>query len=283
MGHKSKNSQFKIISPLVEPISESVKGISAQLSGRLRDTIKLSLEGTKGNYSVVVVNLKTGENYSMNDDEKYDSASLYKLWVMGTVYEQLEEGKLQKDDVLSSSIEELNEKFQIATEEAELTEGEVDMSVEEALSQMITISHNYAALLLSSYVRLSNVKNFIDKYGLSSSSVGTTGPPTTTAQDIARFYDLLYRGKLVSKSASEEMLTLLKKQRLNDRIPKYLPENITVAHKTGELNGFKHDAGIIFGKNGDYLIVVMSKSRNPQAAAERIAQLSKDIYSYFEQ
>ena len=279
---KNSTSKFYIISPLVEPISEYVKGIANSLSGKLKQTVVSSLDGTHGTYSVVIKNLKTGESYSQNESTKYDSASLYKLWVMGTVYEQLDAGKLEKDDVLSSSIEDLNEKFQIATEEAELTEGEVEMSVNEALSQMITISHNYAALLLSSKVRLSNVKNLIYLHGLSSSSVGTVGYPTTTAKDTARFYEELYKKRVVSEKASDEMLTLLKKQKLNDRIPKYLPDNIEIAHKTGELGEYKHDGGIVFSQKGDYIIVVMSKSNNPQAAAERIALLSKDVYEYFE-
>ena len=37
---------------------------------------------------------------------------------------------------------------------------------------------------------------------------------------IAEKFEKLYNGEIVSKSASNEMLEILKKQELNDRIPK---------------------------------------------------------------
>ncbi|MBI2622076.1 serine hydrolase [Candidatus Microgenomates bacterium] len=77
------------------------------------------------------------------------------------------------------------------------------------------------------------------------------------------------------------MISLLLQQELNDRIPKYLPKEAKVAHKTGEIDFAKHDAGIVFANSGDYLIVVLSESDNPSAASERIANLSKAVYEYF--
>ena len=78
------------------------------------------------------------------------------------------------------------------------------------------------------------------------------------------------------------MIEILKRQTFNDRIPKYLPKEIDVAHKTGELFGSKHDAGIVFGKNGDYIIVVLSKTESEAEAAEKIANFSKEVYEYFD-
>src|SRR3990167_7742323 len=137
-----------------------------------------------------------------------------------------------------------------------MTEGTITYTVKNALEQMITISHNYAALLLTAKVGLSNTQNFLNSYRLTNSHMGT--PPKTTTRDILSFYELLYNGEIVDKSSSDEMLEILKRQKLNDRIPKYLPEETIVAHKTGELDGVKHDTGIVFSPKGDYIIVLMS-------------------------
>ncbi|MEM4270897.1 MAG: serine hydrolase, partial [Candidatus Pacearchaeota archaeon] len=80
---------------------------------------------------------------------------------------------------------------------------------------------------------------------------------------------------------SGEMLALLKKQNLNSKLPKYLPENTVVAHKTGELGEYSHDAGIVYKDSGDYIIVVLSKTQKPLDANEKIAQISKAVYDYF--
>jgi beta-lactamase class A len=64
---------------------------------------------------------------------------------MTETYKQIEAGTISPDDVLSSSIPELNRIFDIDPENAELTEGDISLTVSQALNQMITISHNYAA------------------------------------------------------------------------------------------------------------------------------------------
>lgn len=144
---------------------------------------------------------------------------------------------------------------------------------------MITISDNYSALLVSDRVGARNIGDFLDEYGFNNSDYGS--PPRTTAKDIASYFELLYKGKIIDKQTSEDMIEILNGQTLNDRIPKYLPQALEVAHKTGELFGNKHDAGIVFGENGDYIIVVMSKTESETEAAEKIAKFSREIYDYF--
>lgn len=271
-GNAAKIDGKGVVSPL-EPLLEIKKSDS-----KLSEVIQPIIADEDGEYAIAIENLSTGEVFDLSADREFLSASLYKLWVMGTVYEKLEEGSISKNTVMSEEIPKLNEAFGIASESAELTEGSVSMSVSEALDQMITVSHNYAALLLSRAVRLSNVSNLMKKHGLDSSHLD---PPTTTASDIAKFYKDLYGKKVVSTEASEEMLGLLKAQELNDRIPKYLPKNIEIAHKTGELDRVKHDAGIVFTPRGDYIIVLMSETNNQANAAEVEARISEAVYNYF--
>jgi beta-lactamase class A len=154
------------------------------------------------------------------------------------------------------------------------------MKVSDALEQMVTVSHNYAALLLAAKVRLANVANFLASNGFASSQLGE--PPRTTAADIALFFEKLYRHEIVNASSSERMLKLLKAQKLNNKIPRYLPPDIVIAHKTGELNAFSHDAGIVYTPKGDYIIVVLTESDDPIGAAESIARLSEAVYAYFQ-
>lgn len=246
----------------------------------LASVIAASLTDTKGTYAIVVRNLSTGESYAYNADRPFATASLYKLWIMATAFSQIENGSLSLDEQLSSSIPDLNALFDISPEYAELTDGFISLSVQQALTQMITISHNYAAMLLTKRITLSQVDTFLSSHGLMESSTGE--PPTSTARDIALFYDLLYENKLAGKITTEDMITLLKKQQLNEKLPKYLPDTVEIAHKTGELDYFSHDAGIVFGHK-PYIIVVMSDSDNPPAANERIASISNAVYSYFEQ
>jgi len=244
--------------------------------------VEEALEGAEGTYGIVIRNLKTSEAYYAKEHKVFDTASLYKLWVMATVYDQIQNGQLQKDHVLSQYVATLNAKFYIDPLYAELTEGAVTFTVQEALTQMITISDNYAALLLMGKVKLSSVAALLKDNGFSESAVGTTvDAPKATPYDIALFLEKLYKGELANNQYTIEMLNLLKNQQLNGGLPKYLPDTAIVAHKTGEIDAYKHDAGIVFSANGDYILVIMSESEFPLDAQERIALVSKEVFDYF--
>jgi beta-lactamase class A len=55
-----------------------------------------------------------------------------------------------------------------------------------------------------------------------------------------------------------------------------------VAHKSGQLPSLRHDAGIVYGPRGPYLLVVLTDDLADQDDAEAfLARLSRDVYGYF--
>lgn len=272
--------EAKVLGPIASPIQKGVEALKAKPSKKLENIILPLIENEKGDYSVVIKNLKTDEYYFYNQDDKLQTASLYKLWVMGATYEEIEKGALSPEKQIGFDAQTINERLDIASESAEFTEGFIGNTVEGALERMITISDNYSAHILYLTIGWNKVGNFIKKYQLSKSS--TEQPITTTANDLLKYFELLYKGKMVTKKASNEMLEILKRQTWNDRIPKYLPDNVKIAHKTGELFGVKHDAGIVFSPKGDYIIVLMSDTPSQTRAAEVEAKISEAVWEYFQ-
>lgn len=267
---------------------DSAKALITPFAGRgqnhksLTDVVQTALLDAKGKYAIVIKNLSGGENFSLNEHEVFEAGSLYKLWVMAKAIKNVEAGVLPEDKILSEDVGVLNRIFDIDPNSAEQTEGTITLSVASALNQMITISHNYAALLLVQELRLSSVAAFLREFNFDQSTVGTNGSaPQTTASDVAEFFEKLYKGELASELYSEKMMDLLERQQLNNKLPKYLPEGTVVAHKTGEIGWFSHDGGIVFNPKGDYIIVVLSESESPKGAEERIAEVSKAVFEYF--
>ncbi len=281
-GIKENVFEKQVLSPVAKTISASVASIAKIIfPERLQNIVLDQLKNTEGDYAVSIKNLKTNESYELNGDKIFKTASLYKLWVMATVMQKIEKNEIDPDKVLVKDIAKLNKSFGIATESAELKEGTLEIDVGRAVNQMIVVSNNYAALSLMQEVGVATVSAFLKDNSLNSSKTGN--PPTSTASDIRLFYEKLYKGELANKETTQKMLDILKNQEINDRIPKYLPEKIEVGHKTGELDGFKHDAGIVYAPKGDYIIVVMSNTKNPQIAVEKIAKISEAVYKHFEQ
>lgn len=268
--------KLEIISPLITNKVASQNLTDKTLGGAVLN----SLDGAKGTYAIVVKNLKTGESFAVNEHMKFATGSLYKLWIMATSFDQIKNGTLSEDEELTADVSELNDKFDIDQDAAELSEGSINLTVKQALQQMITISHNYASLLLAERIKLSNVTKFLDAYGFSESAIGN--PPQTTAFDLAIFMEKLYKNQLSDQEHTDQMIDLLKLQTLNDKLPKYLPGETVIAHKTGEIDYFTHDAGIVYLPAGDYIIVCLSQSDYPPGAEDRIGLISKNVYQYFQ-
>lgn len=241
-------------------ITSESKGVKTTPLGNIVSSI---LQGTEGKYGIFIKNLKTGENFSLKEDEKFESGSLYKLQLMVLIFEQIKQGKLSEDESLVADIADLNKFFEIPEEDAEFKEGVIQFSIKSALEQMITISHNYAAMALTKRVNAKNLTTPI------------------TPEETGNFFEDLYNGKIIDGNYSRQMLELLSRQQINDRIPEFLPKEARVAHKTADLEYFEHDAGIVFSPKGDYIFVILTESKIPDAAGRKIAEISKAVYGYF--
>ncbi|MDP3724377.1 MAG: serine hydrolase [bacterium] len=207
----------------------------------------------EGAYAIVVEDLAADRRASMQDDRVMQTASLYKLFTMAALF-----------DAAKKSGEEMSDE------------------TKEAIERMITISSNEDGTFLSSTYGWENITTWAHDHDFSDTNLSEI-PPVTSARDIAKFFRLLWKGELVSKEASEEMLRILFDQRLNDRIPKYLPGDVRIAHKTGRIDGWLHDAGIVVASRSAYVIVLMAEDlQDVDAGKERMALFSKDVLDIFE-
>jgi beta-lactamase class A len=94
--------------------------------------------------------------------------------------------------------------------------------------------------------------------------------------------EAISNGSAGSKADCETMLSILKNQKWNDMIPKYLPKNVEVAHKTGSITGVHHDAALVYPPNGKaYVVVLFSKNlTDVDQGTAKLAHISKSIYNY---
>ena len=240
--------------------------IKTERAAKISEAIRSTLENTQGNYSIYIKDLKDDQAFEYRSNEIFPSASIYKLAVMYKTFDALEKGEVEKDGALFLK--------------QDTNSPQTSRTVAETLRLMITISDNDSAILLAEKFGWANIEKFLIDVGIENFklAVQTESTPQSTAQILER----IYLGQAVSKQASSEMKKLLLSQTVNDRIPKYLPQNIKVAHKTGELDTLRHDAGIVYGKSSEYIFVFFSDTPNPEDAAETIADLSKQIFEILE-
>jgi beta-lactamase class A len=245
----------------------------------------------KGQAGIVIKDLRFNWEISYNQDRLFPSASLVKIPVMSACFLASQEGliNLDRQVVLKNS-----DKLSGSGILKSLRPG-VAFTVEGLIGLMIDDSDNTAANILTNILGIDYLNRVFHSLGLKKTNLSRRIADFnlrdqgienyTTAQDIAWLLEQIYRRSLINQELSEKCLRVLKMQRVNDRIPKYLPIDVVVAHKTGLERSVCHDAGIIFSRKGDLLICVLTQHTNPRAAAAKnfIARVALAAYDYSEQ
>lgn len=222
-------------------------------------------------WSVYLKDLTTGNVISINERAQ-ESASLIKLYVMGAVMQEIQNGNLEMND-----------------------------TIRHLLDEMITVSDNSAANELVRYLNkdhdhkkgMKKVNAFIkaqgfeythEYNGLEDTSLWYAADTknTTSAKDCGRLLERIYRGEFVSHLASRQMEELLLNQQVTYKIPSTIPSESRVANKTGETSDCENDAAIVYTPKGDYILCIMScEVSSKSSAVDSLQEMSSLIYSYF--
>ncbi|HEY9326391.1 MAG TPA: serine hydrolase [Candidatus Limnocylindria bacterium] len=212
--------------------------------------------------------------YSHDADEPIVTASLYKLAVMVEAERRVEAGQLHYSDIITIEDEDITEDGSFELSGTELT-------LDEALEAMITISDNGAALALWHVLGPENINATLERIGVKDFHVflNFAEDNIATPRAVGTLLTMLAKRQLISAAASDRMLARLERQQINDRLPAELPQGVVVAHKTGNLPGLTHDAGIIFTPSGPRVVVAMTWDAFDADAYAFIANVGSVVYS----
>lgn len=253
---------------------------------RLDYSIKERLESLPGLVSFFYQNLETGETISLRPRQRLMAASVIKLYVMAEAFRRIEAGELNPDLLIAAQRKDCVPSCGAITY---LHEG-LEVTVMDLITLMIIFSDNTATNILIDLMGMEKINEGIRSLGfqeahlrrkmfdLEKSRLGIQN--IITAEETGGFFQKLYEGTLVSQKASEQMLTILKCQQLNGKIPFYLKaleEEPEIAHKTGEDTGITHDVGIVFGR--EPFIVCFCGNETDTPRFERImAEISLELF-----
>ncbi len=211
---------------------------------------------------VVVTDSRTGENVARNADDVFDSASLYKLFVLWRTQVEIRQGKLTDDSELK-----LTAQNDDADEDGYRIGGYGDtVSVAELRRLMVVASGNTATWVLAYYFGWGTIDQLVQRGGFRQTHVA--GHAVTTAGDVTRFLDAVMDGTLDPRLQPDDytlMLRLLAAQQINTKLSTGFPPDAVFAHKTGDVGNVHHDAGILFLPD-DRRIVVTVLAEGDEAA-----------------
>lgn len=253
----------------------------------LREEILKLIDFKKLNCAFMIENLKTGEKIAYNENVVIPSASLIKIPVMMEILKQVEEGKLSLKQRITVE-DDVKVPFSILN----LLESGNSYTLKDVITLMIIQSDNTAANILMDLAGMHNVNNFIMNLGLKNtvlerkmmdSEARKEGRENkTTAVDMARFFEIIYKGTKADDHYSIIMKNILTAQLDNSVMRLNIPDDTVIAHKTGDLDGISHDAGIIYLPNIDYIFCGLTWDANTNnLGRQTIGKISKIAYDYF--
>jgi beta-lactamase class A len=239
----------------------------------LASRLDAALAGVDGRVAVAVKDLASGRGAVLDDGREVPAASLFKLPVLYAVFQAdlpFSQELLITDEVKSWDLGTL-----------ELGVGET-LSVAEALERMITISDNSSAILLANAVGPNRLNADMAALQLDRTHY-SADRLTTSAGDMLDLLERIAQGTAVSRAASADMVHLLLRQRVNDRLPRLLPDEAHVAHKTGNLPGVVNDVGVVYGPHSTFVVAgLISDTTDEAGAVDGLARLAQTTYAYIE-
>lgn len=233
-------------------------------------TLTNMLDSFAGDWGLYLKNLKTGEVISINE-HPMESASLIKLYIMGTVYQHIADGTLEKTETIDRLLNDM------------ITVSDNESSNELVRSLSPTKDHSEGLKMVNEFIQKNGFKNTKQVNGLADPSLWVANAVNQTSPaDCGKLLEKIYKGKLVSHLASRSMEELLLNQEITYKIPAGLPENVTSANKTGEVSNSENDAAIVYSNACDYILCIMSTDlAATNSAVNHINSLSSLIYDYF--
>ncbi len=222
------------------------------------------------------------ELLSVNMDQAMPSASIIKVMIMVEAFFQLEEGIYGKEDWIRIPKAECVE-FSLVSELTAEKFPFIDL-----VHLMITLSDNTATNVLIDKLGRDKINKRARNLGLTSVQLNRKmmdfqarkegRENVMSLRDAVFLIEKIARKELISPDACKKMLAILKQQKDKEMMRRYLPEELEIAHKTGELEGIYHDVGIVYSKSGPMIFGMFTKGiQSPIEGRRLIGEVTRRL------
>jgi beta-lactamase class A len=270
-------------------------------SPTLEERITPLIKAHKGTVAVAVKNLDTGETFEVRADEPMPTASLIKFPVMVEAYRQAAEKTIDLDSTVTLKKADKVPGSGVLTDH--FSDG-ATFPLVDAVHLMIAFSDNTATNLVVDKIGLKSTAETMEKMGYPNTKLHSKvfrrdtsvfpdrskrfGLGSTTAREMVRLCEEVWRKKVVSPEACEAMLKHLRACEDKDKFPRFLPPGTKVAFKTGSLDECRTAAGVIECGRGPVAVCVMTEKNEDKRwvqdnAGNRLcADVARAVFDHFQ-
>jgi len=271
---------------------------------RLQSNIERITKSVAADWGIYIKCLETSEEIAINADKQMDTMSVIKIPLMVEAFRQIEAGKFSLEDKIT--VKDADKRPGTGAIRS-LDPGAV-LTIKDLLTLMIIVSDNTATDLM--YEKVGGpgpVNQLMQSLGLNNTRAtgtaeiwfkalaaapsrdqfhadGKTPFGLSSPRDIGKLLEIMQQRQAVSKSASQQMLEMMRGQVYSSRLPKYVA-GFRVPHKTGDfLPYIANDVGILESPNRNIVIAVFTAHHfgigsNLEDSIARIGELAANYFA----
>jgi beta-lactamase class A len=265
----------------------------------LAATLDSLTRGFHGEVGIYVRHLRTGAGVEVRADELFPTASMIKIPILLTLFDQVEQGRVELEARVPYP-DTLNYRYVESTDVVGYMAPGDTLPVRELVFLMLTVSDNVASLWIQALVGGgAAVNDWLAAHGFEGTRVNSRTPGReearsvygwgqTTPREIARALVMIREGRAVSPRASAQMYRLLTKSYWDGVALSQLPPTVQAASKQGFVDRSRSEVLLVNAPGGDYVLAVITRDQQDTSYAEDneghrlIRAVSRAVYEHFE-
>jgi len=272
------------------PAMRTDTALAARLEGLVR--------GFGGEVGIYVRHLGTGAGAEIRADEVFPTASMIKVPILLTLYDQAEHGKVDLDARVAYP-DTLHYRYGEATDVVGYMAAGDTLPLSELAFLMLTVSDNFASLWIQGLVGGgATVNEWLAAHGFEHTRVNSRtagreearsayGWGQTTPREIARALVMIREGQAVSPRASQAMYRMLTNSYWKNAALSQLPPTVQAASKQGFVDHSRSEVLLVNAPGGDYVLAIITRNQTdtsytPDNEGTRLIQaVSRAVYQHF--
>jgi len=295
--------RFRLISLLsilllAAPLGAQEPTPAARPDPVLQSTLERLVAGFGGDVGVYVRHLRTGASAEIRADERFPTASMIKVPILLTLYDQVEQGKLDLDARVPYP-DTLHYRYVESTDVVGYMAAGDTLPLSELAFLMLTVSDNVASLWIQALVGGgAAVNEWLEGHGFRQTRVNSRTPGReearsaygwgqTTPREIAEALVMIRQGRAVDPRTSEEMYRMLTNSYWKGFALSQLPPTVQAASKQGFVDRSRSEVLLVNAPSGDYVLSVITKDQadtsyeDDNEGHRLIRAVSRAVYEHF--
>jgi beta-lactamase class A len=282
-----KQRGFQFISPLLDvelPEGYNVRNEPIPFKHKIVKFVEQQIQSGKvHDMSIYYRDLSDGPWFGINEDVKYNPASMMKVPVMVAWLKRAEKNPsvlrqkfVFKENTYTSPPQSIKSEHTLKLGES--------YTVEELIRYMMNFSDNKAMSLLYYALPSEEFSNVVDNMDVSNEVKGKYD--SISVHGYSGFLRILYNASFLNKEMSEKALQIMSLQNFPYGLNAGVPKGTKVASKFGEFNDKEnpdviqlHEFGIVYHPKGPYILGILTRGNDWQMQADIIKSVSAMVYN----